>query len=736
MSVATRTPRETPILPGVGHPMPDPSSRRRLLGPGWPLKVLFIGYPLWWVIGATELACFAAALVMALELLHRRHIRVPRGFSLWMLFLAFVVVGVVLLQVNVVGAVPGASNTRYVTWAYRLTWYLSATVVMLYIGNLRRELKTIDICRTISWLFVTLTAGGLLGILMPMLQFPSLLEILLPARIDTIPFVRDLIHPSVAQLYTAEGVLNPRPSAPFPYTNDWGVVYACVLPFFVASWFGRDAGWRRTVGPLIFLASMVPVIQSENRGLWLALIAMALFVTVRSVAAGHVRLLASLLGGMTVLVAVVALTPLAGVVEGKVSGDSQSDSTRSNLGTATFDGVLATSPFVGVGTTRDVQGSFDSIAGGASEACPLCAPPSLGTQGQLWLVMFTQGFLGLSLYLGFFGLQFVRYLRVHNRYVTVGLCVLVSHFATMPFYNAIHPAIFCVMAGVGLMWRASTPPTEAYVPAFVPSQPPPRRRRDAIRRPLVILVCWASLGAVVGGFWQYYQGTPSVAAVSIWLRADPVYPNASKRPETLDTAAQIASGARVLEAVSKATGMPVPAVARSLAVSAFPNTRVLKLTLRADNATTARVGMAVASDKVLEIRGGDLETRQSKALQELKEKADNLSLAVARNEASITALSGNGLGPPSFLLDKRYALSLEVNDVESSISTVESLPVDPGEVVRPIHVRDVHDRWNVALVTGFLVGLFVGVVHVTSREARPGLSQARPSRLRRARAPT
>ena len=225
MSIATAPPalRKTrgPSVPPDEPPTVErhrmrPFGDRRLFGPGWPLKVLFIGFPLWWVIGLSEPMCFVAGALMALELLHRRRLEFPRGFVVWAMFLVFVVGGVFLLQVDVFGAVPGGANTRYVTWAYRLAWYLTATTLMLYIGNLRRELSLRDVTRTISWMFVTLTAGGLLGVLVPTFTFQSLMELVLPHSIDSIAFVRDLIHPSVAQLYTAEGELNPRPVPPSP----------------------------------------------------------------------------------------------------------------------------------------------------------------------------------------------------------------------------------------------------------------------------------------------------------------------------------------------------------------------------------------------------------------------------------------------------------------------------------------------------------------------------------------
>ncbi len=726
----TRGPSVTPDQPPtVERNRMRPFGDRRLFGPGWPLKILFIGFPLWWVVGLSEPMCFVAGALMALELLHRRRLAFPRGFVVWAMFLAFVVGGVFLLQVDVFGAVPGGANTRYVTWAYRLAWYLTATTLMLYIGNLRRELSLRDVTRTISWMFVTLTVGGLLAVLVPTFTFQSLMELVLPHRVDSIAFVRDLIHPSVAQLYTADGALNPRPSAPFPYANDWGVNYACLLPFFIATWFGKGAGWRRYVGPFIFVASLVPVIESQNRGLWLALVAMAAFLVVYSVMAGHLRLLVSVLGASAALTVLVLVTPLSGVIEGKLSNDQQSTSTRSNLGEATFEGVRHTSPLVGVGTTRNVQGNFDSIAGGASATCPLCSPPSLGTQGQLWLVMFCQGFVGLALYLGFLLYQFFRHLRLHSPYVTVGLCALIAHFATMPFYNAIGPAILFVMAGVALMWReSSTPamqraehPLAAAAARLAVSDA--ERRRPFWHRSSTILVVWACLGGFVGLAWQHEAGTTYVAKVSIWLQADPAYPDASRRPETLDTAAQVASGQKVLSSISEATEQTPRQVARSLSVTAVPNTRVLQLFIRADSPATAKLAAFVAAPRVLEIREDDLTHKRNALVSQLRAKTERLAITT---RAINRAVNESGGGQHN-LTKKQYELGLETEEAQANLALVESLPVDAGEIVRRTNVRPVHDGWYIAFVTGLLIGLTLGAVHLRSRDYRP--TQVR-SRLR------
>ena len=50
--------------------------------------------------------------------------------------------------------------------------------------------------------------------LAPSLQLQSLLEVVLPDRVASIPFVREQIHPSVAQVQSFLGYAEARPTAP------------------------------------------------------------------------------------------------------------------------------------------------------------------------------------------------------------------------------------------------------------------------------------------------------------------------------------------------------------------------------------------------------------------------------------------------------------------------------------------------------------------------------------------
>ena len=81
---------------------------------------------------------------------------------------------------------------------------------------------------------------------------------------------------------------------------------------------------------------------------------------------------------------------------------------------------------MGFGSTRDVQGSFASIAGASTPDCSACGVPPLGTQGHLWGVIFSQGLVGAALFLAFFALALSRCWRCRTTAET--LCTFVLAF--------------------------------------------------------------------------------------------------------------------------------------------------------------------------------------------------------------------------------------------------------------------------------------------------------------------
>lgn len=435
-------------------PAPDVRVREpRFLKPGWPLAALYLGFPLWWALGMAGLIFFAAAAAMAVILVRKGDVRVPRGFGLWMLFLAWTAAGVVLLQAVAPGTMPGGGLARYAGFVIWFAWYLAVTIVLLYVLNTVREVSTQWVVRLLGWMFVVTTGFGALAILAPGLEFTSPLELVLPQSVTSKNFVRTLIHPSLSSSVDFLGYVQPRPTAPFAYSNDWGNNLALYLPFFVLGWCGRDAGWRRRVAPFILAASIFPIVFSLNRGLWISLVLAAVYASVRLALNGRARAIQVMVVVATVGGILFVSSPLYDTLLLRVETPHSNDrraGTALTVAAVTAEG----SPFVGYGTTRTMQGSFSSLAGGGTASCHQCAPPPLGTQGFMWRLILTTGFVGAFLCLAFLGQQFLHRARGPSALDITGCTVLIVSVLCFFFYDSLGSALFTTFIAIGLMARA------------------------------------------------------------------------------------------------------------------------------------------------------------------------------------------------------------------------------------------------------------------------------------------
>lgn len=650
--VATREPAPTAVAVPVRRGGRD--TRRLLrLRPGWPLFALFGGFPIWWVLGIGEFAPLIFSIPMAMHLMRQRRIQTPPGFGVWLLFVVWVLGGVAVLQVHAPGTIDSDSLTRYLTFGYRLLWYIAATIVLLYVGNTRKQISNQRVCLALSYMFVVVTAGGVLGLLAPHLQFRSGLEYVLPHSITAGGFVHGLIHPVAAQVQDFLGYAEARPSAPFGFTNEWGLALACFLPFFLISWCRRDAGWRRFAAPVILLLATVATVYSLNRGLWLALTVTAVFVAVRYALMGKVKPLALLGFAIVLAAAVIAVSPLGHLLLDRLA-HPHSNQGRTNLGTLTVQSAWQGSPVMGFGSTRNVQGNFSSIAAAASSQCPGCSPPPLGTQGQLWLVVFSQGFVGLALYLGFFISQFVRHLRLTSPYVIIGLSVLLVQFVTMFVYDGIGPTFFAIMIAVGMLWRCMADHDEAPVRGRRRIRRRPRGALLAaysglVKRHIVALTLFALVGGLAGAAYQEtHGGTESIASQSILIPPEQAQSALSGPSLTIDTDAKLITAGPVLDAVATAIHSPLSQseLATRFQVTASPNTNILNVAFTANNPADARRGI----------------------------------------EAATTAY---------------FALRRNLNH--------SVLLFDPGRIVRSTSLSKLHDGWLVSAGSGLMCGLALGL---------------------------
>jgi hypothetical protein len=145
------------------------------------------------------------------------------------------------------------------------------------------------------------------------------------------------------------------------------------------------------------------------------------------------------------------LTPLHTMVAERVA-EGHSNDTRSSLNAIAFRAALS-SPVLGYGGTRQTIGSNQSIAVGATKACPLCGNRDVGSDGQFWNLLLQNGFVGAFLYIAFFVVVAWRYRRDSTPIgLAGGLTVLLPLF-----YMLVYPAVGMPLAvsfiAAGLLWR-------------------------------------------------------------------------------------------------------------------------------------------------------------------------------------------------------------------------------------------------------------------------------------------
>ena len=264
-------------------------------------------------------------------------------------------------------------------------------------------------------------------------------------------FVKSLVHLMVGADPGGARVLAPRPSAPFGYTNTWGNCLSILLVWIIVGWVIRGSSRQRIIGLIAVAVSVVPIVFSLNRGLWVALAVSAIYVAVRLAARGKVIavgvLAVVLVGGAVAFV----VSPLHDVVTSRFQ-HGQSNSIRSYTVTQAITGATH-SPILGYGSTRNTLGSAQSISVGKSATCQLCGNSTIGSNGQFWLVLISQGYVGAILYVWFFIAAAWRYRRDKSAIGMGGVLVLLQSFVYMLVYNALIVPLVLYMLSVALMWR-------------------------------------------------------------------------------------------------------------------------------------------------------------------------------------------------------------------------------------------------------------------------------------------
>jgi hypothetical protein len=154
---------------------------------------------------------------------------------------------------------------------------------------------------------------------------------------------------------------------------------------------------------------------------------------------------------LVVAAILIGATPLQGMISQRLANGA-SDARRGSLAVAaTVDAV--SSPLVGYGDTRHQQGSVQSVSVGRSSKCPTCGNGTIGGNGQLWLLLITDGFLGAALYIGFFAYGLWRFRRDTTPFGLAGALVLLLTFIFMLSYTATGAPLGIAMFSYVILWR-------------------------------------------------------------------------------------------------------------------------------------------------------------------------------------------------------------------------------------------------------------------------------------------
>jgi hypothetical protein len=683
----------------------------------WPLAVLFVGFPIWWILGLGGIIPLVLVLPMAVQLWRTRQVVVPNGFGWWVLFLAWVLIGAATLWTDAPGAVPGGGGlSRLAVYGYRVCWYAACTIVLLWVANAsRRALPFAKVASLIGWLFVFTVIGGLLGVFASTVELTSVLELLLPRGLSSNGFVHSLVHPGLADVQTILGRPQARPKAPFAFANSWGSNFSLTLPFFLIGWWRYGRPWQRLAVPVVLLLGAIPVVYSLNRGLWFSLLLGAAFLVVLQVSRGKVIALFLVLLALTVSTLVLVASPLGTLVTERFE-HQHSNERRGDLLTQTVVSTLTGSPVIGFGNTRDVQGSFASIAGASTPDCSACGVPPLGTQGHLWLVIFAQGLVGACFFLMFFISSFFRSWRCRSEPEAVATCLLLFLGLQLFIYDTLGMPLFLVMIALGLGWRehSTVPGSSSYLLRVATLRGYADQLRGAAPLVAVLVIC----GIAGGAAWAASAPRSYTAQEMVLLAPSPSHlvtglaSGHTPKETTIDTEAALVLSDATLQRVA-APSQSLAELRSKISVTAVPNTQVLVLSMRDESPAEAERVVRELSADYLDVRRQNLLDRRTQVLGQLRNRYSQLATLGSAPAAS--ELPGN---------QTQGAVAAELQSVDNAINTIILTPTTAGEVLRQSSAEEAPRNYALFAASGGALGLLAALfltllrVRLLQRSAR------------------
>ena len=412
------------------------SQRGLALPPSWPFYFVFLSLPVWWALGAAYFIWPVLTFPLLLSLLLRRDIKFPPKFGLWMLFLAWMFLSAVQLD----------TGLSFALFGYRSLLYISATILFLYVFNAPRDqLSDRTVFGVLALFWAAVIVGGFLGVFFPHVSFSTPVESVVPDS-----FLRDktayyFVHPGFSEVMTFLGYPVGRPKTFFAYTNQWGACVAVLTPIALAAFSRMAPGIPRRLFATLLVLSVVPIIFSLNRGLWLALGAGLAYLALRFARMGQIRTLVAGVAGLAALAVVLLVTPLGALTGDRFTSEKNSNNTRTSVYEQTAEQVR-NSPFIGYGSPKS---QVDENV------------PAIGTQGQLFTLTYSYGIPALLFFAGWLLYTFWRAWRQRSHtcfWVSAALFILLVE---LPYYNFMPTTLHVIMAALAVAWRDLADPVRS-----------------------------------------------------------------------------------------------------------------------------------------------------------------------------------------------------------------------------------------------------------------------------------
>jgi polysaccharide biosynthesis protein PslJ len=403
--------------------------REYVLPRGWQAFAIVTLIPLWWLIGASFVMWPLIALPLLAAMAMRGRILAPRRFGIWLLFIVWVIASGVELN----------DPNRALAWAWRLSFYVAGAAVFLYLVNMpERRLSTRAIVNAMAALWVMVVLGGWLGVAFPGLNFASPIEKLLPHGLAQNQYVYAHVHLEFAQIQHFLGFPIGRPETFFAYTNAWGSAFAILAPCAICAMLETtSAGWKLVLRGAM-AASIVPIVFSLNRGLWLSLGLALMYAMLRFWLRGDFRQALKVIVAFAVVGIVLVASPLGDLATSRFSHKT-GDTGRLQRDVGAQE-KIGQSPILGFGAPL-----------GAVQT-PAHKQSNLGTESEIFLLVFSHGVPGLALFLiGMFYTLF-RSARWRTAYGFWAHITLVVACIQLPYYD-VTERIPLIMVAAAIAYR-------------------------------------------------------------------------------------------------------------------------------------------------------------------------------------------------------------------------------------------------------------------------------------------